>query len=107
MATLPTTLEPTKKLIGRFASELSKEVDIVEGLAEGAFQSLMNGDMETHDRLVLQTAIDNAGRADVFVLAQGSMARVQDAITEKTGNPVFTSPLSGTLEVKSLIKQLK
>ena len=107
MATLPTTLEPTKKLIERFAAQLSREVTIVEGLAEGAFQSLMDGDIENHDRLVLQTALDNAGRADVFVLAQGSMARVQDAITEQTGKPVLTSPLSGTLEVKSLIAQLK
>ena len=107
MATLPTTLDPTKKLIIRFASQLSKDVSIIEGLAEGAFQALMEGDMENHDNRVIQTALDLAGQVDVFVLAQASMARVQDAIIESTGKAVLTSPLSGTLEVKSLIGRLK
>jgi aspartate/glutamate racemase len=107
MATLPTTLDPTRRLIERFASEFFREVEIVEGLAEGAFQSLMDGDPDRHDRLVLQTAVDLAGRVDAFVLAQGSMARVQDAILEKTGKAVLTSPLSGTLEVRSVIEGLK
>lgn len=104
MATLPTTLEPTRRLIARFAAEMSADVEIVEGLAEGAFQSLMDGNMGDHDRLVLRTALDLAGRVDVYVLAQGSMARVEDAITEKTGKPVLTSPLTGTLEVKSVLE---
>jgi aspartate/glutamate racemase len=104
MATLPSTLEPTRRLIARFAAEMSADVEIVEGLAEGAFQSLMDGNMEDHDRLVLQTALDLAGRVDVYVLAQGSMARVEDAIIEQTGKPVLTSPLSGTLEVKSVLE---
>ncbi len=104
MATLPSTLEPTRRLIARFANEKSADVEIVEGLAEGAFQSLMDGNMENHDRLVLQTALDLAGHVDVYVLAQGSMARVEDAIIEETGRPVLTSPLSGTLEVKSVLE---
>jgi aspartate/glutamate racemase len=106
MATLPTTLDPTKKLIARFAGQLSLTVDIEEGLAEGAFQSLMDGDMENHDRLVLQTAVDLADRVDAFVLAQGSMARVQDEIVERTGKAVLTSPLPGTLEVKSIMEDI-
>jgi aspartate/glutamate racemase len=104
MATLPTTLDPTKKLIARFATQLSMTVDIEEGLAEGAFQSLMDGDMENHDKLVLKTALDLADRVDAFVLAQGSMARVQDEIIERTGKSVLTSPLSGTLEVRSTLE---
>ena len=106
MATLPTTLDPTKKLIARFASHLSLSVGIEEGLAEGAFQSLMDGDMENHDRLVLKTALDLSDKVDAFVLAQGSMTRVQDEIIERTGKAVLTSPLSGTLEVKSIIEDI-
>ena len=106
MATLPTTLDPTWRLIARFASGFSREVDILEGLADGAFESLIAGDLENHDRLVMQTALDLSDRVDVFVLAQGSMARVMDDIIERTGKPVLTSPLSGTLEVKSVIEGL-
>ncbi len=107
MATLPTTLDPTRRLIERFAGEMSKKIEIVEGLAAGAFQSLIDGDAEKHDRLVLMTAVDLSDRVEVYVLAQGSMARVQDEIVEKTGKPVLTSPLLGTLEVKSLIQTAK
>lgn len=107
MATLPTTLDPTRRLIERFAGELSREIKIVEGLAEGAFQALTDGDTERHDRLVLKTAIDLSDRVEAFVLAQGSMARVQDEIMEKTGKAVLTSPLLGTLEVKSLVAREK
>jgi aspartate/glutamate racemase len=107
MATLPTTLDPTRRLIERFAGEMSKKIEIVEGLAAGAFQSLIDGDAERHDRLVLKTAVDLSDRVEVYVLAQGSMARVQDEIVEKTGKPVLTSPLLGTLEVKSLIQPAK
>jgi hypothetical protein len=106
MATLPTTLDPTRRLIARFASGFNREVDIIEGLAEGAFQSLIAGDLENHDRRVMQTAMNLSDRVDVFVLAQGSMARVKDDILEKTGKKVLTSPLSGTLEVKSVIEGL-
>ncbi len=107
MATLPMTLDPTRRLIARFATEYGREIDLEEGLAKGAFSSLIGGELEEHDRIVLRTALDLSDRVDVFVLAQGSMARVKDEIHEKTGKPVLTSPLSGTLEVKSLIEGLR
>ncbi len=106
MATLATTLDPTKKLIARFASEFRKEVAVVEGLAEGAFQSIIEGDLEDHDRRVLETALGLSAKVDAFVLAQGSMARVQEEIIKKTGKAVLTSPLPGTLEVKSVLERL-
>lgn len=107
MATLPTTLDPTARLIQKFSDELNKPVEIEKGLAEGAFQKLMDGDVASHDQKILETALALADKVDVFVLAQGSMAKMQDEIVKQTGKDVLSSPLLGTLQVKSVLESLK
>jgi aspartate/glutamate racemase len=106
LATLPTTLDPTARLVLSFANQQNKAIDIEKGLAEGAFQKLMEGDVQTHDRLIMETAIKLADKVDVFVLAQGSMAKMQDQITLQTGKPVLSSPLLGILNVKEVVESL-
>jgi len=104
LATLPTTLEPTVKLISGTAAEMNKEVDIIRGLAEGGFQALMEGDTEQHDQIILDTANKIANSADVLVLAQGSMARMEKLLQDEIGKPVFSSPRLAVLHIKDLLK---
>jgi hypothetical protein len=106
LATLSTTLDPTVRLIRHFASELGKEVKIVEGLAEGAFQAVISGDRETHDRLILKSAERLAPEVELFVLAQGSMARMEGEIANATGKKVLSSPERGVLQVKEVLESL-
>ncbi|RTE11504.1 aspartate/glutamate racemase family protein [Paenibacillus whitsoniae] len=107
LATLPTTLEPTLRLLRRKAEEAGRTVTLVSGLAEGAFDALVGGKPEEHDRLLLETAKRAAGEADVIVLAQGSMARMEQALTEATGKPVLSSPKSGVEQVKAVLAALE
>ncbi len=44
VATLPTTMGPTCRLIQRSADALGKSIEITEGLAAGAFDALIAGD---------------------------------------------------------------
>ena len=104
IATLPTTLGPTVRLVQRKADEIGKKVAVVEGLAKGAFEALMSGNAEEHDALILQTAKDIAGQVDVIVLAQGSMAKMQDKLAQATGKPVLSSPKLGVQEVRDILK---
>lgn len=104
LATLPTTLEPTANLIREKAREKNISVDIVEGLADGAFQAVMSGDRETHDKLILKASERVAEKADVIVLAQGSMARMEKQLADVTGKIVLSSPLLGVLSVKEYIR---
>lgn len=106
LSTLPTTLAPTVRLVERFAVQLNKTVVIEQGLAEGAFQSLMEGNVAAHDQKILETAIKLASRIEVFVLAQGSMAKMAEQITKETGRPVLSSPLLGILNVKEVVENL-
>jgi Asp/Glu/hydantoin racemase len=106
LATLSTTLDPTVRLVRHFASELGKEVQIAEGLAEGAFQAVIAGDRETHDRLILKAAESLAPLVELFVLAQGSMARMEQEIAASTGKKVLSSPERGVLQVKEVLESL-
>lgn len=103
LATLPTTLDPTVRLITSFAVKRGREVEIREGLAEGAFEAVISGDRERHDRLILEAARELAGMVEVFVLAQGSMARMEKQIEEETGVRVLSSPERAVLQIKEIL----
>ena len=104
LGTLPTSLGPTASLLKRKALELNKEVELVEGLAEGAFEAVMSGDKETHDNLILKASEKIADKVDLIVLTQGSMAHMEQKLAEVSGKRVLSSPLSGVLGVKEFMK---
>ena len=104
LATLPSTLMPTMRLIRRHAEHAGRSVALVEGLAAGAFDALVSGRPEEHDRLLLDTAVRVAGQADALVLAQGSMARMERKLAETVGKPVLSSPRLGVERVKAVLE---
>ena len=106
LATLQTTLAPTVRLVKAQAAAAGRSVSVVEGLAQGAFEALMAKQPEKHDELVTAAAEQVAKQADVIVLAQGSMARMEEALAKKTGKPVLSSPRRGVLEVKETLERL-
>lgn len=92
-ATLPTTLDPTARLIETRASASGKEVRVFSQLCEGAFDAVIAGDTETHDVLVCQGLRKLMNEVDVVVLAQASMARVVETLPEAERTvPVLSSP---------------
>ena len=107
LATLATTLGPTVRLVSRCAEEAKRNVDVVDGLARGAFDALVGGNAEEHDRILMKTARNVASRADAIVLAQGSMARMQEELESETGVKVFSSIRSGVASVGSFLKELQ
>jgi Asp/Glu/hydantoin racemase len=93
VATNPTTLEPTRRLLQAQAEAAEKQIDVELVLVEGALPALLSGDGATHDKLVKQAVLELSGRVDVVVLAQASMARVMDVIPEADRRvPVLSSP---------------
>ncbi|MEX2093083.1 MAG: aspartate/glutamate racemase family protein [Pirellulales bacterium] len=93
IATLSTTLEPTADLIRRRAAAAGREIEITARLCEGAFDALMSGDAATHDALVAAALKELASQVDVIALAQASMARVVDTLSEnERRTPILASP---------------
>lgn len=101
IATLPTTCEPTTRLIRERAELIGANPDIRSEVVEGAFAAVSTGDRETHDRLVV-AAIERAAKdADVVVLAQASMASAADAAN--VAIPVLSSLRPGIERLAGLI----
>jgi Asp/Glu/hydantoin racemase len=93
IATLPTTLEPTADLIRRRAAAAGREIELTTRLCEGAFEALMSGDPTTHDAMVAAALKELIQQVDVIALAQASMARVVDTLSEnERSKPILASP---------------
>lgn len=99
MATLPTTLEPTKGTIRRMARECGKAVELVDCLVDGAFGL----DQDQFKARMAEMAATIADRVDVIVFAQGSMAYCEEYIAEKFGKVVVSSPRFGAVELKKAL----
>jgi len=93
VATLSTTLEPTSDLVRRRAEAAGKEIELTSILCEGAFEALIGGKPEGHDRKVAEALKELSEKVDVILLAQASMARVVDQLDEADKKvPILASP---------------
>jgi Asp/Glu/hydantoin racemase len=103
-ATLRTTLEPTVALLSAKAADAGREVELVESLCEDAFAAVLSGDTQTHDRLLSNSVSALMKSVDVVVLAQASMARVVEKLTNRHTNvAVLSSPELAVKRAHSLL----
>ena len=106
LATLTSTMNPTIRLLEKKAMQVEKKINIVKGLAEGAFQALISGDAEKHDQIIVATAQIITEQVDLIILAQGSMARMESTLTSITGKPVISSPRRGVFQIKNALNKI-
>lgn len=105
IATLPTTLNPTSDLVKRRAIAAGKEIELKAVLCEGAFDALMSGDAATHDKKVGDALKQLVNEVDVILLAQASMARVVDTLSDGEKKvPILASPPIAIQHLATLLK---
>lgn len=103
-ATLETTLKPSIELIQKKAAAAKKEVEIKTVLADSAYQELMAGNEDQHDRLLAKKLKELAAEVDIVVLAQASMARAVKVLPAEIHGKFLTSPQLGTAEAAAKLK---
>jgi len=92
IATVSTALKPLTEFVYAKAGLASKKVKVDSVLCDRkAYDAMLVGDMETHDRIVRDTLKELMSRNEVMLLAQGSMSRPAPLI----------SPSSSTLAAAS------
>lgn len=101
LATLPTTLEPTKNTIKRVAREMDKNVVLVDGLIDGAFGL----SQEEFKSRMLRKAGEIKDEVDVLLFCQGSMAYCEELIHEAYQKPVLSSPRFGAAALKEALQK--
>ena len=103
VATVPTTVGPSVRLVEQKAREMGKEIEIETHLVKDAMMILIEkGDVETHNKMVLGEVEAAAESCDVVVLAQGSMT-VLLPLLDHIQKPVLTSPRLGVERVKEVL----
>lgn len=103
LATLSTTLNPTKRLIQRCAQEMGSEVELVDSVSDGLFGK-SQAELE---KTLVKAACEISDQVDVILLAQASMTLCAEAITLATGKEVFSSPKYGAMAVAEAISSHK
>jgi Asp/Glu/hydantoin racemase len=92
LCTTTSTRGPSEALLRAHALAAKRDVAIDVRLVEGAFDALSAGQRDRHDALVLAAAGDLAARNDVLVLAQASLAHLQDELAKRHAVNVLASP---------------
>lgn len=85
------------------AASRSRSATLVSFFAPKALEAKQDGDEETHDRLVAETAA-SIKDADVILLAQFSMASAAPLARSKTDIPILTSPHAAITEMRKRIE---
>lgn len=107
-ATLRTTLEPTIALLEKKAADAGRRIEIVESLSQGAFEAVLAGDTETHDRMLSTALTNDLQNVDVIVLAQASMARVVQSMPAGALHaPVLSSPELAVRQTRDVLASLR
>lgn len=99
MATLPTTLEPTKNTLYRVAREMGKKIELTDVLVEGAFGL----NQEAFRGLMAKSAEAIPAEVEVVIFAQGSMAYCEEYIAGILKKPVLSSPRFGAEALKNAL----
>jgi aspartate/glutamate racemase len=106
LATVASTLGPTGRLLRAQAKALGREIEIDEALCDGAFDLLLAGKIDEHDRRVLEAVKKAAADHDVLVFAQASMSRLVPAVTHQISVPLFASPELAMARLRQMFEEI-
>jgi Asp/Glu/hydantoin racemase len=91
LCTTRSTAGPSEALLRQHAARLGLEREIRVELVAPAYEALVAGDRDAHDRLLREAADRLAPAVDAIMLAQASMAHLQEELGARTGRPVLAS----------------
>jgi Asp/Glu/hydantoin racemase len=105
LATLPSTVPSSERLLRLAAEEAGKEVDIKTVLSSEAFKSLRAGHTEKHNEILLEEIEKLSQEVDAIVMAQVSMSALEPRLTN-TRVSVYNSGRTGFTKVREILESL-
>lgn len=103
LATVPTTVPASERLLRIAAEEAGKSVEITTRLCSEAFKVLKAGNPEKHNDMLLKEIDALAGEVDAIVLAQLSMSALEPRLTN-TKVPVYNSGRTAFNKVRQILE---
>ncbi len=102
LASAPSAISPTVKLLEDAAAKAGRTLEITTRFNLNAFHSMMIGDLIIHDQELRKMAAEVKDK-DCIVFAQGSMEHMAQEVSRIASIPVVTAPTLCIAEIKSLI----
>lgn len=106
MATAESTIIPTTQGLQREAGKLNKKIQLSIIRCPDAYVAMKSGDIAQHNEIIIKQAC-HIKNQDVAVLAQASMADVEDDIAKICKIPVLSSPKLCIEQLKEILKNSK
>jgi aspartate/glutamate racemase len=105
LATLPTTVPSSERLLRKAAAEAGKEIEVRTILCSEAFKVLMQGNKAKHNEMLLEEADKLSKEVDAIVLAQASMCALESDL-KNARVPVYNSPRTGFTRAREILEAL-
>jgi aspartate/glutamate racemase len=105
LATVPTTVPSSERLLKLAAHEAGKEIEITTMLCTKAFEEIKKGNVEKHNELLLLEIDKLSHSVDAIVMAQVSMSALEPML-KNTRVPVYNSGRTGFNKVREMLESM-
>ena len=105
LATVPTTVPASERLLRLAATEAGKEIEVKLRLCSEAFQVLKAGNPDKHNEMLLHEIDQLSGQVDAIVMAQVSMTALEPRLT-RTQVPVYNSGRTAFNKVRQILEAI-
>ena len=102
LSTTQPTIDCLSADVARYAEAHGLEYTVTSKVADGAFQTLLDGDRDGHDDIVVAAA-ETITDCDSLLLGQFSMGLVPRKITPIASRPVLTAPFTAVAKMRALL----
>jgi aspartate/glutamate racemase len=105
LATLPTTVPSSERLLKIIASEAKKDVKVKTVLCSEAFEAYQKGDIDKHNEILLKEIEKLSSEVDSIVMAQLSMSALTPLL-KNTKVPVYNSGSTAFTRIREILESL-
>ena len=106
LATVPTTVPASERLLRLAAEEAGKKIDVKLRLCSEAFQVLKAGNSEKHNDMLLEEIEGLSREVDAIVMAQVSMTALEPRLVH-TKVPVYNSGRTAFSKVRQILEAIR
>jgi aspartate/glutamate racemase len=106
LATVPTTVPASERLLRLAAEEAGKKIDVKLRLCSEAFQVLKAGNSEKHNDMLLEEIEGLSREVDAIVMAQVSMTALEPRLVH-TKVPVYNSGRTAFNKVRQILEAIR
>jgi aspartate/glutamate racemase len=105
LATLPSTVPSSERLLRLAAVEAGKQIEIETVLSTEAFKILRSGNVEKHNEILLEEIDKLSKKVDCICMAQVSMSVLESKLINPRV-PVYNSGRTGFMKAREILESL-